>query len=54
MDADAQVKWFRKHDNAPADEDASILQSYGTDIWCPSGMKQMPQLRVSMRYDANT
>lgn len=29
-------------------------RSYGTDNWCPDGMKTMPQLRFSIRYDVNS
>lgn len=28
--------------------------SYGTSNWCPEGMKTMPQLRFSIRYDVNS
>lgn len=28
--------------------------SYGTDNWCPTDMKVMPQLRFSIRYDVNS
>lgn len=29
-------------------------RDYGTDNWCPEGMKTMPQLRFSIRYDVNS
>lgn len=35
-------------------ETAYQAASYGTDNWCPEGMKQMPQLRFSIRYDVNS
>jgi hypothetical protein len=46
-----QLLYFPSCVNTETLETAYKARSYGTANWCPQGMKSMPQLRFSIRYD---
>lgn len=46
-----QLLFFPQCVNEATLETGYKSRSYGTPNWCPAGMKSMPQLRFSIRYD---
>lgn len=46
-----QLLYFPQCVNPDSLETAYKSREYGTNNWCPEGMKSMPQLRFSIRWD---